>query len=151
MSYYDSLDQEVVDLHYLTREHARLIVIQKIRDCHSRCIPCVKFITGRGNHINATGERGALYEEFPSWMLDSEIERLVQDYDPCNGYYLVYLDLLAHAPSFKQLCALLSFLVLLLLIFTYILYILVVTYSTLSSMSDYLDYKITYSNNYDSY
>ncbi|POG79099.1 hypothetical protein GLOIN_2v557442 [Rhizophagus irregularis DAOM 181602=DAOM 197198] len=86
MSYYDSLEQEVVDLHYLTRERARLVVIQKIRDCHSRCIPCVKFITGRGNHINATGERGVLYEEFPSWMLDSEIERLVQDYDPFVTY-----------------------------------------------------------------
>jgi DNA-nicking Smr family endonuclease len=78
-----------VDLHYLTRESAKSLVIETIYDCHSRKIPCVKFITGRGNHINSTGERGVLYGAFPLWMEDTEINYLVQDYEIYDGYYLV--------------------------------------------------------------
>jgi DNA-nicking Smr family endonuclease len=76
MSYY-TLKEVEVDLHYLTRETAKRRVIETIKDCHSRKIPYVKFITGRGNHINANGERGVLYETFPSWMVDTEINYLV--------------------------------------------------------------------------
>jgi len=48
MSYYYSPLREVeVDLHYLQREPARLLVIKKIKEYHSRKIPCIKFITGR--------------------------------------------------------------------------------------------------------
>jgi DNA-nicking Smr family endonuclease len=53
---YNTLREVEVDLHYLTRESARRRVIDTIADCHSRNIPYVKFITGRGNHINSTGE-----------------------------------------------------------------------------------------------
>ncbi|GET54008.1 DNA mismatch repair protein MutS [Rhizophagus irregularis DAOM 181602=DAOM 197198] len=125
--YYDSLEQEVVDLHYLTRENARRLVINSVKKSHSRKILCVKFITGRGNHINSTGERGVLYEKFPSWMRDSEIKYLVQDYEIYDGYYLVYLN-----SSNKGACANKSY----------------ISYNLLSSsLGDYLDYyKITYSN-----
>ncbi|CAB4380822.1 unnamed protein product [Rhizophagus irregularis] len=149
--YYDSLEQEVVDLHYLTRENARRLVINSVKKSHSRKILCVKFITGRGNHINSTGERGVLYEKFPSWMRDSEIKYLVQDYEIYDGYYLVYLHSSNKGACANKSCALLSFLVLLLLVVLvviFILYISDISYNLLSSsLGDYLDYyKITYSN-----
>ncbi|GET54010.1 hypothetical protein GLOIN_2v1765901 [Rhizophagus irregularis DAOM 181602=DAOM 197198] len=98
--YYSLKEAEVeVDLHYRTK----LLVIQTIKDCHFRKIPCVKFITRRGNHVNATGEREVLYEDFPSWMLDNEIRHLIEQCQKYDGYYLVYLDL-NHAPSlFRRL------------------------------------------------
>ncbi|CAB4474511.1 hypothetical protein RhiirA5_401118 [Rhizophagus irregularis] len=140
MAYYE------VDLHNLTREEARLIAIEMIIDSHSKCIPYVKFVTERENHINATGERGVLYEEFPSWMLDTEIKHLVKDYDPCDGFYIVYLDFFVRA--FKEI----SLLVLLLLAIIIILYLLVIIDSELSLMSDYLmDLKIAYLKIHNTY
>jgi hypothetical protein len=86
MSYYPLKDVEV-DLHYRTREDAKRIVIETIKDCHSRQISCVKFITGRGNHINSTGGRGVLYETFPSWMIDTKIKHLIEHSQRFDGYY----------------------------------------------------------------
>jgi hypothetical protein len=117
-----------VDLHYLTRESAKSLVIETIYDCHSRKIPCVKFITGRGNHINATGERGVLYETFPSWMADTEIKHLIEHSKKYDGYYLVYLDLVYSPSPFKRLIfglILLSLLFLSLLMLIYILSIVI--------------------------
>ncbi|CAB4418485.1 unnamed protein product [Rhizophagus irregularis] len=124
--YYSLKEAEVeVDLHYRTK----LLVIQTIKDCHFRKIPCVKFITRRGNHVNATGEREVLYEDFPSWMLDNEIRHLIEQCQKYDGYYLVYLDL-NHAPSlFRRLifgCSLALLSLLLLLIFIYILLVIII-------------------------
>ena len=95
MSYrYSPLGIAKVDLHYLTREKARRCVIKEIREAHSNGnIDCIRFITGRGNHINATGERGVLYDAFPSWVRDTKVKHLIRNYYPHNGYYEVYLDL----------------------------------------------------------
>ncbi|RIA84318.1 hypothetical protein C1645_422299 [Glomus cerebriforme] len=96
MSYSQIYEVEVeveVDLHYLQRESARRLVIEKIQESHSRNISCIKFITGRGNHMNSTGERGVLFETFPSWLSDIEVSNLIQNYVQYVGYYLVYLDL----------------------------------------------------------
>src|SRR5581483_11843136 len=123
MSYrYSPLGIAKVDLHYLTREKARRCVIKEIREAHSNGnIDCIRFITGRGNHINATGERGVLYDAFPSWVRDTKVKHLIRNYYPHNGYYEVYLDLEnAHSISKYDFCCFrccLIFLFLLILIF----------------------------------
>ncbi|GBB84528.1 hypothetical protein RclHR1_01110013 [Rhizophagus clarus] len=96
MSYYQLRDE--VDLHHLTRNEARRLVMNTIRKCHSREIHCVRFITGRGNHVNATGGRGVLYEAFPSWISDNKIRYFVGHCKKFDGYYDVYLDL-EYTPS----------------------------------------------------
>ncbi|RGB31522.1 hypothetical protein C1646_764001 [Rhizophagus diaphanus] len=83
-----------IDLHKLNRESARRLVIKSVKKSHSRKISCIKFITEKDNHNrNSNGERGVLHRAFPSWVLGTEIEHLVQDYESYNGYYLVYVNL----------------------------------------------------------
>src|SRR5436190_2101140 len=81
-----------VDLHYYQREPAKRLVIRTIKESHYQGISCIKFITGRGNHINATGGRAVLFENFPYWLSDAKIKHLIQNYVRYDGYYLVYLD-----------------------------------------------------------
>ncbi|CAB5366318.1 unnamed protein product [Rhizophagus irregularis] len=90
--YYPVREVEI-DLLYLTSEQAKDVVIQTIRNCHSNKVPHVKFITGRVNHINANGERGVIYEAFPSWMTDSKVKYFIEHCKKHDGYYLVYIYL----------------------------------------------------------
>lgn len=87
----DSKYFHTVDLHYRNLEAAKKIVIETIKEFHSTEISRIKFITGRGNHVNSNGERAILYRNFPKWMTDIAIYRLVERYEKCNGHYLVIL------------------------------------------------------------
>jgi hypothetical protein len=120
---YHSLKEIEVDL----RESAKHYVIKTIKDCHSRKIPCVKFITGRENHINSTEEREVLYEAFPSWMLDTEIKHLIEHCRKYDGYYLVFLDFKSAPSLFK----LISRLLLLLLLYFLSLFVLFYVINTI--------------------
>jgi hypothetical protein len=102
-----------VDLHNLNRESARRLVTKSIKKSHSRKISCIKFLT---DHINSSGERGVLHKALPSWILDTEIEHLVQDYESYNGYYLVYINLDYVSFSFKPLIIIIIIIILLLLL-----------------------------------
>ncbi|PKY49241.1 HCP-like protein [Rhizophagus irregularis] len=80
-----------VDLHYRNLESAKNLVIETIQEYHSTEIFRVRFITGRGNHINSSGERAILFKNFPSWMADVAISHLIESYEQGNGNYLVFL------------------------------------------------------------
>ncbi|GES74553.1 hypothetical protein GLOIN_2v1530036 [Rhizophagus clarus] len=92
MAYYSSLKEIEVDIHNLQREPAKRLVIDTIKESRYKNISTIKFITGRGNHINSIEERGVLCEAFPSWMSDTEIKHLIEHCKKYDGYYLVYLD-----------------------------------------------------------
>jgi hypothetical protein len=109
MSYYSSLKE--VDLHNLQREPAKCLVIKTIKESYYKNITTIKFITGRGNHKNSTGERGVLYEAFPSWMSDTEIKHLIEHCKKYDGYYLVYLDFERVYPIYNYFLDFIDFLI----------------------------------------
>jgi hypothetical protein len=140
MSYFFSLKEVEVNLRYLTPETAKSCVIETIENCQStgdaRDVSYVKFITGRGNHINSTEE--VIYEAFPSWMKDTEIKHLVEHCKKYDGYYLVYIDRYyappLFAPLFKSFKRSISrflsslFSLLVLFVFFYIIIMFTITY-----------------------
>ncbi|GET54011.1 hypothetical protein GLOIN_2v1765898 [Rhizophagus irregularis DAOM 181602=DAOM 197198] len=113
-----------IDLHKLNRKSAKRLVIKSVKKSHSRKISCIKFITEKGNHnINSNGERGVLHKAFPSCVIGTEIEHLVQDFEPYNGYYLVYINLDYVSRSYKSLIIIIILLLFLLfVIFSLYLY-----------------------------
>lgn len=104
----DSKFVHTVDLHYRNLESAKNIVIETIQEFHSTEISRIRFITGRGNHVNSNGERAILYNNFPKWMVDITIVHLIESYEQGNGNYLVILNLKSyhipvHAVELKNL------------------------------------------------
>lgn len=68
-----------IDLHGLSVEQAKNTVISSIKQIHGGKIgSSVVFITGRGKHVNAKGERGTLFKEFPSWLKDESIASCIK-------------------------------------------------------------------------
>src|SRR6266542_2682071 len=82
-----------VDLHERKYKEARDIVINTIQESHSKGISRIRFITGRGNHVNPNGEKGVLYKNFCSWLSDSTIKHLIQRNIKCDGSYVVFLKI----------------------------------------------------------
>ncbi|CAB4376264.1 unnamed protein product [Rhizophagus irregularis] len=82
-----------VDLHERRYKEARNIVINTIQESHATGISRIRFITGRGNHVNQNGEQGVLYKAFRSWLSDTTIKHLVQSYIKYDGSYVVFLKI----------------------------------------------------------
>ncbi|CAG8648253.1 10602_t:CDS:2 [Funneliformis caledonium] len=80
-----------VDLHNLNLKSAKSLVIKTIQEYYSTEVTWIRFITGRGNHLNAKGKRAILYNSFPTWITDVKIHHLIEDYDQGDGSYKVYL------------------------------------------------------------
>ncbi|GBC01749.1 hypothetical protein RclHR1_04310010 [Rhizophagus clarus] len=80
-----------VDLHYRNLESAKKLVVETIQEIYNTEISRIRFITGRGNHVNSNGERAILFKNFPSWMTDVSISHLIESYEQGNGNYLVIL------------------------------------------------------------
>jgi hypothetical protein len=79
----------MVDLHGLSTSHAFNEVIKNIHYAPGRNISRIRFVTGRGNHINKTGEQGLLYKQFENWLktVEGKIHRTTKH----NGFYEVFL------------------------------------------------------------
>jgi hypothetical protein len=80
-----------IDLHYRNLESAKNHVIETIKEFYFTEISRIRFITGRGNHVNSNGERATLFKNFPTWMTDVAISHLIESYEQGNGNYLVIL------------------------------------------------------------
>src|SRR3954447_26006621 len=80
-----------VDLHDHSCKNAKKLVINTIQESHSTGISRIRFITGRGNHINANGDQAVLYKAFPSWLSDKTIKHLVKSCIRHDGSYVVTL------------------------------------------------------------
>ena len=77
-----------IDLHSLSEEQAKKSVASTLQHAsYETKIDKIRFVTGRGNHKNARGERGTLYEKFPDWLRDAKNQQLeVHQFD---GFYEV--------------------------------------------------------------
>lgn len=79
----------VFDLHGYSLERAKFCVLHAL--AHVNNISKIRIITGRGNHITKTGERGILYKNFRSWLTESAYQGRIKRIDTCDGYYELHL------------------------------------------------------------
>lgn len=52
----------MIDLHGLSRTEAKEVVHFWLLNCVRNEVAKIRFVTGRGNHANRSGERGILYK-----------------------------------------------------------------------------------------
>jgi TPR repeat protein len=77
------------DLHHLSEEKASATVLAQIKAGVEKRWDRIRFITGRGNHVNAKGKRGTLYKNFRSWLQQVKSDGMtVEKFD---GFYEVSL------------------------------------------------------------
>lgn len=78
--------QSMVDLHGLSPDRAERRVNWHLNIADQAGTNTVRFVTGRGNHINSKGERGTLFREFPNWLSEENRKKIssIKKYD---GYY----------------------------------------------------------------
>jgi hypothetical protein len=77
----------MVDLHGMSAESAQELVAHHVGQAHVRGWNKIRFVTGRGNHVNARGERGTLYKSFKDWL--GNLQDKVVKIDQYDGYYEV--------------------------------------------------------------
>lgn len=74
-----------IDLHGCGEKEVRDCIQRTIKNAPGDGIEKIRFITGRGNHVNAKGQRGTLYKNFRSWVMDVENHGCeIQQFD---GFY----------------------------------------------------------------
>lgn len=77
----------MVDLHGKSAERAQELVTHHVGQAHVRGWNKIRFVTGRGNHVNARGERGTLYKSFKDWL--GNLQDKIVKIDQYDGYYEV--------------------------------------------------------------
>jgi len=77
------------DLHGCSFKEARRQVIDLIKTTYQN-LTYIHFITGRGNHINKNGQRGVIFEAFPTWLEEESISPLILRVEEAIGAYNVY-------------------------------------------------------------
>lgn len=65
------------DLHGMSEEKAKACVVSAIRQASADHIKKLRFITGRGKHVNSKGERGTLFKKLPEWIKEFDYADLV--------------------------------------------------------------------------
>jgi TPR repeat protein len=81
----------MIDLHNLSEKAAKAAVVQAIREACAKHIGRIRFVTGRGNHVNSQGERGTLFKAFPEWIKEFDYVDLVE-IEPEEGHYVVFIQ-----------------------------------------------------------
>lgn len=76
----------MVDLHGLSPDSAERSVNWHLSVADQAGTDTVRFVTGRGNHVNSRGERGTLFHEFPNW-LSEENRKKISSMKKYDGYY----------------------------------------------------------------
>ncbi len=77
----------MIDLHGFSPEQAQQQVTKYVKEAPSSGWNKIRFVTGRGNHVNASGDRGTLYKSFKDWLLD--VQGNIAKIDQYDGYYEV--------------------------------------------------------------
>ena len=79
--------QKMIDLHGLSPEQSRLVVSREINQQLPQ-FSKLRFVTGRGNHINRKGKKGILFRKFPNWLPEDAVSKdlSVKKFD---GFYEV--------------------------------------------------------------
>ena len=81
---------KLIDLHGMSVEQAELTVKCHLSVAFRGGDRKIRFVTGRGNHVNKKGKRGVLFAHFESWIKDSKCSNVIQTLEKYNGYYEVY-------------------------------------------------------------
>ena len=85
-------DEDLLDLHGMSLKIAEQTVTSYILSRSSRRkIQKVRIVTGRGNHINAKGNRGVIYQNFESWLTKSQLKERIYNITKGDGYYIIEL------------------------------------------------------------
>lgn len=84
----------LVDMHGLSEEKAQATVQSYIKLAPVMGYETIRFVTGRGNHVNAKGKRGTLYKSFNDWL--KEVDTSSINVETFDGYYEVEFK---NAPS----------------------------------------------------
>lgn len=79
------------DLHGLSEAQAEALVERAIRETHSSDTSYLRFITGRGNHLNSKGQRGTLFSNFPNWVQSSSFADKIDRVVALDGHYEVFV------------------------------------------------------------
>lgn len=77
----------MIDLHGCSPEEAEKIVNHWLLVSGSVHYDQIRFVTGRGNHVNAKGERGTLYHSFKLWIDRSPSKDRVAKCTQHDGYF----------------------------------------------------------------
>ena len=81
---------KLIDLHGMSVEQAELTVKYHLSVAFRGGDRKIRFVTGRGNHVNKKGKRGVLFAHFESWINDSKCSNVIQTFEKHDGYYEVY-------------------------------------------------------------
>lgn len=87
----------MIDLHGLSVQQAKESVIRHIMQASCWGWDKIRFVTGRGNHINAQGERGALFNNFKNWL--SPVHDKIANVTQYDGHYEVIVKHNALVPN----------------------------------------------------
>ncbi len=83
---FDKRQDSMYDLHGLSEEQAKAWVVQAIRQASADHVKKIRFITGRGKHVNSKGERGTLFKKLPEWIKEFDYAELAE-INPDLGLY----------------------------------------------------------------
>jgi len=87
-------DEDLLDLHGMSLEAAEQTVTSYILFRASRRkIQKVRIVTGRGNHLNARGNRGVIYQNFESWLTKPQLTDRIHNITKGDGYYILELKI----------------------------------------------------------
>lgn len=84
-------DNQMYDLHGLSEAEAESTVLKALRRAQGNKKRVLRFVTGRGNHVNSKGNRGTLFNEFPSWIERSQYAARVSKINCFDGHYEVHV------------------------------------------------------------
>lgn len=92
----------MVDLHGLSPKRSQEKVNLHLSIAELTRTKDFRFVTGKGNHVNAKGERGTLFREFPNWLSEENLEK-IESIKKCDGYYEISMKSMKDPPPFDLL------------------------------------------------
>lgn len=88
---YDRSQHVMIDLHGFSEQRSKEIVLYWMSHARRYHLNKIRFVTGRGNHVNSRGERGTLYKNFYGWIEDSSHKEIIDSCEKHDGYFEVHL------------------------------------------------------------
>lgn len=82
--------QDMIDLHGLSIEKAKRVVIHELVTASQLNQQKIRFVTGRGNHVNSRGQRGTLYRYFPQWIEEANLSQRIEKTEKFDGFYEIH-------------------------------------------------------------
>jgi hypothetical protein len=83
---------QIIDLHGKSLTEAKHYVTATIQDAIKQRISFLRIITGKGNHINKSGNRGVLYKRLPTWLEHPELKPFIESIEHKEGSYLLIIN-----------------------------------------------------------